>query len=86
MTAAACGSPPFLSRSDDWRAHTLRELEPAGLHVWKGMDTDLVIRARQGDEGAFASLAMAHGGRLRAVALPELDEEIQRMVDSIQFE
>ena len=32
------------------------------------MDTDLVIRAQRGDEGAFASLAMAAGDRLHAVA------------------
>jgi RNA polymerase sigma-70 factor (ECF subfamily) len=33
------------------------------------MDTDLVIRAQHGDEGAFASLAVACGDRLHAVAL-----------------
>jgi RNA polymerase sigma-70 factor (ECF subfamily) len=32
------------------------------------MDTDLVIRAQKGDEGAFASLAVACGDRLHAVA------------------
>ena len=32
------------------------------------MDTDLVIRAQGGDEEAFASLAVAIGGRLNAVA------------------
>jgi RNA polymerase sigma-70 factor (ECF subfamily) len=32
------------------------------------MDTDLVTRARQGDEGAFMSLAVAVGDRLHAVA------------------
>jgi RNA polymerase sigma-70 factor (ECF subfamily) len=32
------------------------------------MDTDLVVRAQQGDEEAFASLAVAVGGRLHAVA------------------
>jgi RNA polymerase sigma-70 factor (ECF subfamily) len=32
------------------------------------MDTDLVIRAQNGDEGAFASLAVAVGDRLHAVA------------------
>ncbi len=32
------------------------------------MDTDLVIRAQNGDEEAFASLAVAHGDRLHAVA------------------
>ena len=32
------------------------------------MDTDLVIRAQKGDEGAFASLAVAYGDRLHAVA------------------
>jgi RNA polymerase sigma-70 factor (ECF subfamily) len=32
------------------------------------MDTDLVARAQQGDEGAFASLAVAVGDRLHAVA------------------
>lgn len=32
------------------------------------MDSDLVIRAQQGDEEAFASLALAIGGRLHAVA------------------
>jgi RNA polymerase sigma-70 factor (ECF subfamily) len=32
------------------------------------MDTDLVVRAQQGDEGAFASLAVAVGDRLHAVA------------------
>jgi RNA polymerase sigma factor (sigma-70 family) len=32
------------------------------------MDTELVIRAQQGDEGAFASLAVAAGDRLHAVA------------------
>jgi RNA polymerase sigma-70 factor (ECF subfamily) len=32
------------------------------------MDTELVIRAQRGDEGAFASLAVAAGDRLHAVA------------------
>ena len=32
------------------------------------MDTELVIRAQRGDEGAFASLAVAVGDRLYAVA------------------
>ena len=32
------------------------------------MDTDLVMRAQRGDEQAFASLAVAAGGRLHAVA------------------
>ena len=32
------------------------------------MDTDLVIRAQRGDEQAFASLAVACGDRLHAVA------------------
>jgi RNA polymerase sigma factor (sigma-70 family) len=32
------------------------------------MDTDLVTRAQHGDEGAFASLAVACGDRLHAVA------------------
>jgi RNA polymerase sigma factor (sigma-70 family) len=32
------------------------------------METDLVIRAAKGDERAFASLALTHGGRLHAVA------------------
>jgi RNA polymerase sigma-70 factor, ECF subfamily len=32
------------------------------------MDTDLVARAQDGDEGAFASLAVAVGDRLHAVA------------------
>jgi RNA polymerase sigma-70 factor, ECF subfamily len=32
------------------------------------MDTDLVVRAQHGDEEAFASLAVAVGGRLHAVA------------------
>jgi RNA polymerase sigma-70 factor (ECF subfamily) len=32
------------------------------------MDTDLVARAQNGDEGAFASLAVAVGDRLHAVA------------------
>lgn len=32
------------------------------------MDTDLVVRARHGDEQAFASLAVAAGDRLHAVA------------------
>jgi RNA polymerase sigma-70 factor (ECF subfamily) len=32
------------------------------------MDTELVVRAQDGDEGAFASLAMAVGDRLHAVA------------------
>ena len=32
------------------------------------MDTDLVTRATRGDEGAFASLAVAAGDRLHAVA------------------
>ena len=39
-----------------------------GLHGWKGMDTSLVIRAQQGDEEAFASLAVACGDGLHAVA------------------
>ena len=34
----------------------------------KGMDTDLVTRAQRGDEEAFASLAVAAGDRLHAVA------------------
>ena len=32
------------------------------------MDTELVVRAQRGDEGAFASLAVAVGDRLHAVA------------------
>src|SRR5829696_473591 len=32
------------------------------------MDTDLVVRAQHGDEQAFASLAVAVGDRLHAVA------------------
>jgi len=32
------------------------------------MDTDLVVRAQHGDEEAFASLAVAVGGRLHAMA------------------
>ena len=32
------------------------------------MDTELVVRAQEGDEGAFASLTDAIGGRLHAVA------------------
>ena len=32
------------------------------------MDTELVVRAQDGDEGAFASLAVATGDRLHAVA------------------
>ena len=32
------------------------------------MDTDLVVRAQHGDEEAFASLALAVGGRLHAVS------------------
>jgi RNA polymerase sigma-70 factor, ECF subfamily len=32
------------------------------------MDTDLVVRAQRGDEGAFASLALAAGDRLHTVA------------------
>jgi RNA polymerase sigma-70 factor (ECF subfamily) len=32
------------------------------------MDTDLVVRAQHGDEQAFASLAVAIGGRLHAVS------------------
>jgi RNA polymerase sigma-70 factor, ECF subfamily len=32
------------------------------------MDTDLVVRAQRGDEGAFASLAVAAGNRLYAIA------------------
>ncbi len=32
------------------------------------MDTDLVVRAQHGDEEAFASLAVAVGGRLHRVA------------------
>jgi RNA polymerase sigma-70 factor (ECF subfamily) len=32
------------------------------------MDTELVVRAQNGDEGAFASLAVAAGDRLHAVA------------------
>ncbi len=35
---------------------------------WKAMDTELVIRAQHGDEEAFASLAVAAGDRLHAVA------------------
>jgi RNA polymerase sigma-70 factor (ECF subfamily) len=32
------------------------------------MDTELVVKAQDGDEGAFASLALAAGDRLHAVA------------------
>jgi RNA polymerase sigma-70 factor, ECF subfamily len=32
------------------------------------MDTDLVMAAQRGDEEAFATLVVAHGGRLQAVA------------------
>ena len=32
------------------------------------MDTELVVAAQRGDEGAFASLVLATGGRLHAVA------------------
>ena len=32
------------------------------------MDTELVVRAQRGDEGAFTSLAVAVGDRLHAVA------------------
>jgi RNA polymerase sigma-70 factor (ECF subfamily) len=32
------------------------------------MDTELVVAAQHGDEGAFASLVLATGGRLHAVA------------------
>jgi hypothetical protein len=45
------------------------------------MDTDLVIRAQHGDEGAFASLAVAVGNRLNAVAhriLRDLDLAVRR--------
>jgi len=45
--------------------------ESAGTHRppgWEGMDDELVIRAQHGDEEAFASLAVACGGRLHAVA------------------
>src|SRR5687767_4587213 len=34
----------------------------------RGMDTSLVMRAQRGDEEAFASLAVAVGDRLHAVA------------------
>jgi RNA polymerase sigma-70 factor (ECF subfamily) len=37
-------------------------------NVLKGMDTDLVVRAQNGDEEAFAILAVAAGDRLHAVA------------------
>jgi hypothetical protein len=30
------------------------------------METELVVRAQKGDEGAFASLAVAAGDRLRS--------------------
>lgn len=43
------------------------------------MDTDLVIRAQRGDEEAFASLAVAHGDRLHAVA-----HRILRNIDSAE--
>jgi len=39
-----------------------------GARCGRGMDTELVVRAQQGDEGAFASLAVAAGDRLHAVA------------------
>ena len=39
-----------------------------GLQGRKGMDTDLVMRAQRGDEEAFASLAVAVGDRLHAIA------------------
>ncbi len=42
-------------------------MRPA-CHWWKGMDTHLVVLAQHGDEEAFASLAVAIGGRLHAVA------------------
>src|SRR5437762_4824921 len=45
----------------------MRWAQPA-LPSGRGMDTDLVTRAQGGDEGAFASLAVAIGDRLHGVA------------------
>src|SRR5918994_399747 len=42
--------------------------ENTGPAAEEGMDTDLVTRAQRGDEEAFASLAVAAGDRLHAVA------------------
>jgi len=47
------------------------------------MDTDLVIRAQRGDEEAFASLAVAAGDRLHAVAHRIL-RDIDRAEDATQ--
>jgi len=45
----------------------MRRAQPA-QDAEEGMDTELVIRAQHGDEGAFTSLAVAVGDRLHAVA------------------
>ena len=47
------------------------------------MDTDLVVRAQHGDEEAFASLAVAVGGRLNAVSHRIL-RDIQLAEDATQ--
>jgi RNA polymerase sigma factor (sigma-70 family) len=41
---------------------------PAGTVIGRAMDTELVIRAKRGDETAFASLAGLVGDRLHAVS------------------
>lgn len=57
------------SRKDAPGAHTGKRVVAthAGPRGW-GMDAELVIRAQHGDEAAFASLAVAIGDRLHAVA------------------
>jgi RNA polymerase sigma-70 factor (ECF subfamily) len=47
------------------------------------MDSDLVIRAQHGDEGAFASLAVACGDRLHAIAHRIL-RDVDRAEDATQ--
>ncbi len=59
------------------------------------MDTDLVVRAQKGDEGALASLAVAAGDRLHAVAHRILRDThlaadsiiaIEQIMDSVRIE
>jgi hypothetical protein len=61
----------------------MRRAQPAD-DAEEGMDTELVIRAQHGDEGAFTSLAVAAGDRLHAVAHRILrDTDVGGMADSL---
>src|ERR671910_685423 len=50
------------------RPYLVNAPSPFGARCGRGMNTELVVRAQKGDEGAFASLAVAAGDRLHAVA------------------